>query len=88
MHDPRADALSIGGTGELVDGCELRLDPRRRRAQWNTPANGKPAAEVPDPAEIFATPDGRKPIFQQHSPHLPFHGGDFAITGGEGLDRS
>jgi len=82
-----AYALVLGGTGDLVDGCELRLDPRRQRAQWNTPAGGQPAAEVPDPAEIFATPDGQKPVFQQQSPHLPFHGGDFAISNVDGLDR-
>lgn len=82
-----AYALVFGGTGDLVDGCELRLDPRRRQAQWNTPAGGKPAAEVPDPAAIFATPDGQKSVSQQHSPHLPFHGGDFAITNVDGLDR-
>jgi hypothetical protein len=82
-----AYALVVGGSGDLVDGCELRLDPRRRRAQWHTPRHGRPAPEVPDPAEIFATPEGQKPLHLQHSPNLHFHGGDFAIANVEGLDR-
>lgn len=81
-------ALIVGGSGDLIDGCELRLDARRRRAQWSTPAHGRSAPEIPDPAEVYATPDGQRPVFQQVSPHLPFHGGDFAITAVEGLERT
>ncbi len=85
--DAGAYALAFGGTGDLVDGCELRLDPHRKEAQWSTPAAGKPAPHVPTPAEIFATPEGRKPLHLQKSTNLPFQGRDFAITGVEGLDR-
>jgi hypothetical protein len=80
-------AIVLGASGHFIDGCELRIEPQRKRAQWGTPAQGKPAPEIPDAATIFATPEGRKPVFEQHCPNLPYHGTSFAITGVEGLDR-
>jgi hypothetical protein len=80
-------SVVLGGSGDLKDGCELRVEPARQRAQWGTPAQGKPAPEVPDVRTIFATEDGHKPVFNQKSKNLPFHGGDFAITDIAGLDR-
>lgn len=76
-------AVVLGGRGDLIDGCELRFDPRRKVAQWGVPRDGKPAPRVPTAAEILATP-ADDPLANAN---LPFHGRDFAITGVEGLDR-
>jgi len=89
--DPKDPASSysiiLGGGGKLNDGCELRVEPQRKRAQWGKPANGNLAPETPDAAAVFATPDGKLPIYQQKNRNVAYHGEDFAITGIEGLDR-
>jgi hypothetical protein len=79
-------AIVVGG-GEGAEACELRIEPARGRAQWGRTKLGTPAADTPGLAEIFATEDGRKPIFNQKSKNLPFKGGDFAITGITGLEK-
>lgn len=86
---PGAGPLSvlIGGSGLLVDGCELRLDPRRRIAQWGRPAGGRPAADLRGQmAEIAAMGPGNSP-YDRPSPHIACKARDFAIDGVEGLDR-
>ena len=87
--EPAADAGPYGivvlGTGDLVDGCELMLDPRRGRAQWSRPAHGRVGARIPDQQEIFDGPEAGRCIWQMTSPHLASKGRDFSITQVAGL---
>lgn len=78
-------AITVGGDGS--ETCELRIDPARGRAQWGRGEPGAFAPETPGLAEIFATEDGRQPVFNQQSKNLTFKGGDFAITGIAGLEK-
>jgi len=78
-------AIVVLGSGALVDGCELTLDPLRERAQWTTPAQGRPGPLIPDQEEIFAGPEAGKCIWQMTSPHLASKGRDFSITRVAGL---
>jgi len=78
-------AIAVLGSGDWVDGCELTLDPLRGRAQWTTPAHGRPGPTIPDQAAIFAGPEAGKCIWQMTSPHLASKGRDFSITQVAGL---
>ena len=80
--------ITVLGSGDLVDGCELQFDPHRRRAQWSSPAHGRPAAAIPDQEELFAGPEQGKCIWQMTSPHLASKGRDFSITRVAGLDTA
>ena len=82
-----AYSIILGGSGELKDGCELRVEPQLKRAQWGQPANGQLAPETPDAAAIALTPDGKNPVFAQHNGNTHWRGFDFAIAGVEGLDK-
>lgn len=82
-----AYSLILGSSGEMKDGCELRIEPQRKRAQWGQPANGQLAPETPDAADLANTPDGKLPVYLQKNGNAVFHGADFTITGIEGTDH-
>lgn len=72
----------LGDDDASREQVELRCDPAvgtvawsRRRGDW------RPQPRIPTPTELRA---GDR---QMASPHWPWHGGDFAIEGVEGLDR-
>jgi hypothetical protein len=82
-----AVSVLVGGSGCLVDGVELRVDPVRGVAQWGGPRGGKPAPDLRGQmAELAVMPRGQHP-YDRPSPHLACKAGDFAIDGVRGIDR-
>lgn len=61
------------------------LDPTCGRAQWSTPAQGRPGPRIPDQQEIFDGPEAGKCIWQMTSPQLASQGRAFSITQVTGL---
>lgn len=71
---------------ENQNGCALSVLVRRGRVQWSTVQSLALPPVTPTLAEVLAH-DGT-PLWQTKNPHVPFRGGDFAISEVEGVDRS
>lgn len=82
---PGAGPYAVVVADGLIDGCELRLDPQRRIAQWGRVVAGRPAPDLPAQAEVLAAMGPGSSPYDRPSPHVAHKAGDFAIGGVEGL---
>jgi len=77
--------IGIAVLGEDGNGCALSVWPQAGRAQWSTVKAPAIPPQIPTLEEILA--QDLDPIWKMQNPHVPFKGGDFAISQVEGLDR-
>ena len=82
---PGTTQVAVMGLDETGAGCALSCHLARGRAQWSTTQGDRLPGDVPSLEEIRAVDP--EPLWSSAHPHLPFKGGDFAITGVEGLSR-